>query len=77
MSDLIPFTYHVEPTMYGKRCDGFDDLRIAFDVKRCLHELVTNLVHRFEGIILEDFLTDLIPDVFLRIQLRRIRRQKL
>jgi hypothetical protein len=55
--------------MYGNDVMDLTISPIAFDVKRRLHELVTNLVGRFEGVILEDFLSDLTPDVFLRIQL--------
>jgi len=38
-------------------------------------ELGADGVHRFERIVFEDFFTDFIPQVFLRIELRRIRRE--
>jgi hypothetical protein len=48
------------------------DLTIfGFDVKCRLIELIANLVHRLEGIVLEDFLADLVPDIFLISGLRR------
>ena len=37
--------------------------------------LVADGVHRFERIVLEDFFADFIPEIFLRIELRRIRRK--
>jgi hypothetical protein len=37
----------------------------------CIHG-----VDGFEGIVLEDLLTDFIPEVFLRIEFRRVRRQE-
>ncbi len=33
-------------------------------------------LHGFEGMVFEDFLADFVPDIFLGIQLRRVRRQK-
>ena len=48
--------------------DRFDHLWVAFNVKCRLFELIANLIHRLEGIVLKDFLADLVPDIFLRIQ---------
>ena len=48
-----------------------------FDVDRGLLEFITNLIHRFGSIILEDVLADVIPDVLLWIQLWRVSWQEI
>src|SRR4249919_4149132 len=59
----------------GERGDGADQLGIALHVEDGAPELGADGVHRFERIVFEDFFTDFIPQVFLRIELRRIRRE--
>jgi hypothetical protein len=51
-------------------------LGIAFDVEDRLLEFGAHGVDGFESIVLEDFLTDFIPQIFLRVELRRVRRQE-
>ena len=48
---------------------------VALHVEDGAPELGADGVHRFERIVFEDFFTDFIPQVFLRIELRRIRRK--
>ena len=43
------------------------------DVECSFIEFSVDVVHGFEGIVLEYFLTNFIPEVFLRVQLRRVR----
>jgi hypothetical protein len=39
-------------------------------------EFGTQSVDRFEGIVLEDLLTDFIPEIFLQIDFERVGRQE-
>ena len=54
-----------------------DDLRVAFEIECGLLEFVIDFVHRFECVVLEDFLADLLPKIFLLVELGRVGRQKL
>src|SRR5262249_4778411 len=60
------------PDDIRERGDRFYDVSIAFDVECCLLELVIHCVHRFESIVFEDLFANLIPDVLLRVEFRRI-----
>ncbi len=51
-------------------------MRIAIDVADGFVEFGIHGVDRFEGIVLEDLLTDFIPEVFLRIEFWRVGRQE-
>ena len=52
------------------------DFGIAFDIEDRLLELGADGVDGFEGVVLEDFLADFIPEIFLRVELWRIGRQE-
>jgi hypothetical protein len=52
------------------------DFGIAFDIEDRLLELGADGVDGFEGVILEDFLADFIPEIFLGVELWRIGRQE-
>ena len=41
-----------------------------------LLELGPNGVDGFEGVVLEDLLADFVPDIFLRVELRRVGRKE-
>src|SRR5260370_10419723 len=45
------------------------------DVEDCLPELGAHLVHGLKRVVLEDFFADFIPEIFLRIEFRRIGRK--
>ncbi len=45
------------------------------DVEDGLPELGAHSIHRLEDVVLEDFLTNFIPEVFLRIEFRGIGRK--
>jgi hypothetical protein len=45
---------------------------VAFDVEDCIIELLMHVVHGFEGVVLEDFLANFIPQIFLWIGFGRI-----
>src|ERR1700751_4497117 len=49
---------------------GFDQLWVAFDIEIALHEHFANLVYGFCGVVFEDLLPDLVPNVLLRIELK-------
>src|SRR5260370_21956540 len=51
-------------------------LGIAFDIEDGLFELGVHGVDGFEGVVLEDFLADFIPEIFLRVELCRLGRQE-
>ena len=51
-------------------------LGIAFDIEDRLLELGADGVDGFEGVVLEDFLADFIPEIFLGVELWRIGRQE-
>ena len=50
---------------------------LRFEIECGLLEFVIDFVHRFECVVLEDFLADLLPKIFLRVGLGRVGRQKL
>ena len=52
------------------------DFGIAFDIEDRLLELGADGVDGFEGVVLEDFLADFIPEIFLGVELWRIGRQE-
>src|SRR3974390_2186596 len=52
-----------------------DKRSIALDVEDRLPELRLHRVHGFQRVVLEDFFADFIPEIFLRIEFRRIRRK--
>ena len=47
-------------------------MRPSIDVGDSLVELGVHGIDRFKGIILEDLLADFVPEIFLRIEFRRI-----
>ena len=49
--------------------------RIALDVEDCLLEFSVHRGDGFERIVFEDLLTNFVPNIFLRIELRRIGRK--
>jgi hypothetical protein len=51
-----------------------DEFWIAFDIEDRLLELGTYGVDGFEGVVLEDFLADFIPESLLRVEVWRIGR---
>jgi hypothetical protein len=51
------------------------ELGVALDVEDGLLEFGVHGVDRFERIVLEDFLADLVPEILLRIEFRRIGRK--
>ena len=51
-------------------------MRVAFDVKDRLLQFALHGVDGFEGVVLEDFLADFIPEIFLRIEFWCIGRQE-
>src|SRR5260370_38264191 len=51
-------------------------LGIAFDIEDGLFELGAHGVDGFEGVVLEDFLADFIPEIFLRVQFWRLGREE-
>src|SRR5262249_36055351 len=59
----------------GEGGDGADQVGIALDVEDCLPKLDVHLVHGLKRVVLEDFFADFIPEIFLRIEFRRIRRK--
>jgi hypothetical protein len=50
---------------------------IAFDVKCSLIELSVDVAHGFESVVLEYLFTNFIPDIFLRVQFGRVRREEM
>jgi hypothetical protein len=46
---------------------GPDERWVAFNVECSFIEFSVDVVHGFEGIVLEYFLANLIPEVFLRV----------
>src|SRR6476659_78124 len=61
---------------YREGRDGLYDFGIAFDIEDRLLELGADGVDGFEGVVLEDFLADFIPEIFLGVELWRIGRQE-
>src|SRR5260370_22260553 len=55
--------------------DRADEFGITLDVENGLLELGAHGVHGFECIVLEDFFADFIPEIFLRIEFRRVGRE--
>jgi hypothetical protein len=53
-----------------------DEFWITFDIEDRLFEFGAHGVDGFEGVVLEDFLTDFIPEIFLRVEFWRIGRQE-
>jgi hypothetical protein len=53
-----------------------DEFWIPFDIEDRLFEFGAHGVDGFEGVVLEEFLTDFIPEIFLRVELWRIGRQE-
>jgi hypothetical protein len=51
------------------------ELGVALDVEDSLLEFGVHGVDGFERIVLEDFLADFVPEIFLRIEFRRIGRE--
>jgi hypothetical protein len=51
------------------------ELVVALDVEDGLFEFGAHGVDGFERIVFEDFLTDFVPEIFLRIEFRRIGRK--
>jgi hypothetical protein len=49
-----------------------DKFWVALEIERGLVKLVIDLVHGFEGVVFEDFLANLVPEIFLRVELRRV-----
>jgi hypothetical protein len=48
----------------------------VLEIERGLLELVIDFVHGFESVVLENFLANLVPEIFLRVELRRVGWQK-
>src|SRR5258707_2938641 len=57
--------------------DLTNEVRIAFDVECSVLKLCVDLLHGLEGVVLEYFLPNLVPQIFLRGQLGRIGREKM
>ena len=55
---------------------GSDEFWVAFNVEHCLLELGTNGLDGFEGVVFEDLFSSFIPEIFVRVEFRRIGRQK-
>src|SRR5262249_7295579 len=59
----------------GEAGDGANELGVSLEIEDGLLELGAHGVHGFECIVLEDFFADFIPEIFFRIELRRIGRK--
>jgi len=76
MTELIPPPDQGDLMMYGKSSDGFDDVWIVFEIEDGLLELGPDGVDGLEGVVLEDLLADFVPDIFLRVEFRRVGRKE-
>jgi hypothetical protein len=61
--------------MYGNNVMDLTSSGLRSIMEGAIHEHFADLVHGFGGVVFEDFLPDLIPNVLLRIELGRMRRQ--
>jgi hypothetical protein len=51
--------------------NGPHQLWVVFDIEDCLLKLAVHCLDGLEGVVLEDFLADFIPQTFLRVAGRR------